>query len=168
MRPLHQDPRAKVYVAEAAGASQSEIFAKKAAMENSPRLAHFFAAAAASQKVAARRMLMLLRGKIGQDMAEVLRQAEESLMAKQELYPQAAQAAVEQGNPNAATAIEQGGQVATRLLERLRRIADLAHDGEGEGSENYLVCQICGYMIWDDPPERCPVCGAIREKFQLP
>ncbi|MBN2335018.1 rubrerythrin family protein [Candidatus Bathyarchaeota archaeon] len=29
------------------------------------------------------------------------------------------------------------------------------------------VCQVCGYTVEGEPPERCPICKAKRERFRL-
>ncbi|MBW1678220.1 MAG: rubrerythrin family protein [Deltaproteobacteria bacterium] len=31
---------------------------------------------------------------------------------------------------------------------------------------DYYVCQVCGYISEDEPLEKCPVCGAEKEKFK--
>jgi rubrerythrin len=29
------------------------------------------------------------------------------------------------------------------------------------------VCQICGYTVESEPPERCPICKAKKERFNI-
>jgi rubrerythrin len=29
-----------------------------------------------------------------------------------------------------------------------------------------FVCEICGNTVYDEAPEKCPVCGAPRAKFK--
>ena len=31
---------------------------------------------------------------------------------------------------------------------------------------DYYVCQICGYISEDEAPEKCPICGAVKDKFK--
>jgi len=31
---------------------------------------------------------------------------------------------------------------------------------------DYFVCQVCGNTVEKEAPERCPICGAPREKFK--
>jgi len=31
---------------------------------------------------------------------------------------------------------------------------------------DYYVCQICGYISEDETPEKCPICGAVKDKFK--
>ncbi|MFO7559299.1 MAG: hypothetical protein R6X10_10755 [Desulfobacterales bacterium] len=32
--------------------------------------------------------------------------------------------------------------------------------------ESYHVCQVCGYVVDRKAPDKCPVCGAPKEKFK--
>ncbi len=41
------------------------------------------------------------------------------------------------------------------------------NDMLAERETNYYVCQVCGYISGDEPPENCPVCGAVQSKFKL-
>ena len=29
------------------------------------------------------------------------------------------------------------------------------------------ICEVCGWTVEGEPPDRCPLCGAKREKFVL-
>jgi rubrerythrin len=31
--------------------------------------------------------------------------------------------------------------------------------------KDYYVCSVCGYTVADEPPEKCPVCGAMKKAF---
>jgi rubrerythrin len=28
------------------------------------------------------------------------------------------------------------------------------------------ICQVCGYTVEGDAPDRCPICGAPKERFK--
>jgi rubrerythrin len=30
----------------------------------------------------------------------------------------------------------------------------------------YYVYQVCGYVNEDETPDKCPICGAVKEKFK--
>ena len=36
---------------------------------------------------------------------------------------------------------------------------------EDVSSDSYYVCPICSYTSKDGAPDKCPVCGAPKEKF---
>ncbi|MFW5856206.1 MAG: rubrerythrin family protein [Bacillota bacterium] len=29
------------------------------------------------------------------------------------------------------------------------------------------ICEVCGYTVKDDTPEKCPICGASKEEFKI-
>lgn len=31
--------------------------------------------------------------------------------------------------------------------------------------QDYFVCNACGYIAAGEPPDPCPVCGAVRKAF---
>ena len=41
-----------------------------------------------------------------------------------------------------------------------------AKQGKDVEVDKIFICSICGYTTIDDLPERCPVCGAGKEKFK--
>ena len=36
----------------------------------------------------------------------------------------------------------------------------------GERKITYHVCEVCGYVFEDEPPDACPVCKSGRDKFK--
>ncbi len=44
---------------------------------------------------------------------------------------------------------------------------DKVLNDEDVGNESIYICPVCGYTyMGDEPPEKCPVCGAPGEKFE--
>ena len=51
--------------------------------------------------------------------------------------------------------------------EMYRNAEDKVLNDEDVGNEAIYICPVCGYTyMGDEPPEKCPVCGAPREKFE--
>lgn len=146
---------ALAFALESRAAARSQAFALKAAQENRGPEARLFRALSASQSVAARRWLMLLRGKIG-DTGQNLQEAfQEEMPWKLECYAQ--WQARTAGGP--AKAFEQAGEIA-------RRQEELYHGHSPSEETPYQVCAVCGCPALGPVTERCPVCGALPEKFQ--
>lgn len=147
--------------AEERAAARARAFAKKAEQEGLPAWSPLFKALAEAQRVRANRWLMLVRGKVG-DTAANLREAflEESPARRHE-YERLAAQAEQAGKKTLASAFAQAAQVEERCAE-LHGQAGPA----GPKAKAYQVCQVCGYLAEDEPPERCPVCGAVPEKFK--
>ena len=62
--------------------------------------------------------------------------------------------------------LEKAGQVAAEI-ERLIQTQEFAADEEQTvKSEKTWVCSVCGYRHQGDtPPEKCPLCGVPKERF---
>jgi rubrerythrin len=37
----------------------------------------------------------------------------------------------------------------------------------GDNAEvDYYVCQVCGNTVEGEPPDKCPICGALKKMFK--
>jgi len=161
---MNKDPRHlhRALVMESRAVARSRIFAKKARMEERGDLRALFRAATRSQEVALRRCLMMLRGKIDSDLGAVLEGFLRETGRRQETYQDLEAQATAAGDGLAAATYQQSQQVAARQLE----LAQSAAAAVAAQPPRYLVCTVCGYLALDDPPDSCPVCGAIPLKFE--
>jgi len=153
--PIAELAQAFALIAQAA--ARARAFAQKAAQDGESADARLLEALAASQETQAERLRLLLRGKIGptaQNKAEAFGPALERLMADLSALATAAQ--------------DDGQSVAARAMANCRQVAEglraLASRPAGP-AQAYHVCQVCGFVQPDAPPERCPVCGAVPGKF---
>lgn len=159
---MSQAPQAQLqqaFLRASLARARVEMFAQQARSQQRPREAAFYQALAASLQVHARRFLMLMRGKLGDAAANLREARDEMLPGLVQGYAELVAAADRQGQKVAGTALDQSAQVAQRQDELARAL-----DQGGEGP--YLVCSICGWLATGRAPERCPVCGAVHEKFQ--
>lgn len=131
---------------------RAEAFSQKAAQDGDPA-ARPLAALAASLEVQTGRLLLLMRGKIAateQNMAEAFGAGLAAIDG------QLARLAAEADQTVPGRAMEQCRQA----LAGLRALSNAA----GQAIAHH-VCQVCGHVQAGEPPERCPVCGAVRGKF---
>lgn len=108
-----------------------------------------------STGVVVSRLRMLRRGKVEageQGQADLAREEAEALARVL-----ARMAEDEAGERPAGPVLEHCALVAGRL-------AGLLNGDEPQGP--FLVCRICGYVARGQAPERCPVCGAVPDKFK--
>ncbi len=161
---MNKDPRHlhRALVMESRAVARSRIFAKKARMEKRDDLRALFRAATRSQEVALRRCLMMLRGKIDSELAVVLEGFLSEAGRRRDTYQELEAQATAAGDGLAAATYQQSQQVAARQLELGREAAAVA----APEAPRYLVCTVCGYLALDEPPQSCPVCGAIPLKFE--
>lgn len=43
---------------------------------------------------------------------------------------------------------------------------DAARDGKDIEFSTVYICQVCGHTIFDEAPDKCPVCGAKKEMYK--
>ncbi len=138
-----------------------ELFAQQARGGQHPQEAELYEALAASLRVHCRRFLMLMRGKLGDGGANWQETTAEMLPGLLCSYAELVAGADQAGQRVAGTALDQAAQVAQRQGELAQALT-----AEGYEAGPYLVCGICGWLATGQAPERCPVCGAVHDKFQ--
>lgn len=155
------DKRMKLAMAaESASAARNRLYATKAKKDGLNQLARLMTAMAAGEEISARRALIYLRGKIGalDHHLELLRQQKE--MDAAQGYPADRQAAATAGDRSAEAAFEQFEKVSQN------HAAILGNPDLDIAENEFYVCQVCGYIAVDTIPDRCPVCGAVPERFK--
>jgi rubrerythrin len=152
-----------------AGESQANrkylAFAAKAEADGYPQVARLFRAAAAAETVHAHAHLRAMDGI--KSTADNLRAAIEGEQYEfREMYPQfVAEAEAEQARAalrsfRNAMAVE--GTHAALYAEALKAL----EAGGDLAATAYYVCDVCGHTAAGAAPDRCPVCGAGRDKFR--
>ncbi|MDJ0802331.1 MAG: hypothetical protein QNI89_12830 [Desulfobacterales bacterium] len=148
------------FAVESAAAARNRLYAVKAKKDGQMRQARLLNALARGEEISARRSLIYLRGKISvlEDHLEALLTAKRHLVAT--VYPPDREIARRDGDKSAEAALHQFEQVNANHAERLGELA--AEDPEAP----YYVCQVCGYIAAGSIPDKCPVCGAVPERFK--
>ena len=153
--PLLGNPKAAV---------RNKAFAQKAEKEGYSQIARLFRAVSDAESVHARRYLNLIRGKIGSTEKNLEAAFQNEIRANVEEYAVLIKDAAEEEQKVALTAFNQSRDVEAGHAELYKNaMNDMLMDREVD----YYVCQVCGYVCEDAPPEKCPICGAIQEKFNL-
>ncbi|GAB4335779.1 MAG: rubrerythrin family protein [Desulfobulbaceae bacterium] len=140
-------------------AERSRVFAMRADKDGRPELARLFLAAAESQSMQAGRFLMQARGSVAATDDNDRELFEQTLREAIAEYETLREEAEENGFQALATGFRHGAAVDEQLV-RLRE--DLA---AGAGMREYYVCDFCGYVAPDAPPDNCPVCTAPKKRF---
>jgi len=152
----------KIYEGEAKALLRLRAYAKVAAMEGLPQIAHLFESIAASEEVHGVRALQRL---------EILRDTETNLKKSFESEELVAEKAYD---AFIRLASEAGDEVALKIFTQSRDVEKthaqlykkaMSHMLE-ERETTYYICKICGYVSDGVLPDVCPVCGAKREHFE--
>ena len=151
-----------------AGESQANrkylAFAKKADADGRPQIARLFRAAAEAETVHAHAHLRVMTG-VGATADNLQAAIDGEGYEFQQMYPEFVKAAEAEGNKGAvmsfknAMAVEQTHhKLYSDALASLKAGKDLP-------AASMHVCQVCGHTAVGGAPDKCPVCGATREKF---
>ena len=151
-----------------AGESQANrrylAFAKKAEAEGHPGIAKIFRAAADGETVHALAHLRVMGGV--KSTAENLAAAMEGESQEfKEMYPAYISAAQAEGNKAAEGSFKNAIAVEQVHYSLYSEAAKRLGSGEDMKIGKIFVCQVCGNAFLEETPDKCPVCGAVRSKF---
>ena len=152
-----------------AGESQANrkylFFAEQADKEGHRQIARLFRAAAEAETVHARKHLTVLEG---------IRSTGDNLQAAiggehyefTEMYPEFIQQAEAEGESKARTSFNLANQVEKVHHGLFKAALDMLEKKQALEDKTFYVCQVCGYTVEGEAPDKCPICGAPKEKFK--
>jgi rubrerythrin len=148
-----------------AGESQANrrylAFAKQAEKEGYPQVAKLFRAAAEAETVHGHAHLRTLGGI--KNTAENLKEAISGETYEfTKMYPTMIEDAKEEGNKAAERNFTYANEVEKVHAALYQKASD---NLEALEEKDYYVCSVCGYTCENEPPEKCPVCGAKLSSF---
>lgn len=148
-----------------AGESQANrrylAFAKQAEKEGHPQVAKLFRAAAEAETVHAHAHLRTLGG-IGSTADNLKEAIAGETHEFKKMYPAMIDEAKAEGNK----AAERSFAYANEVEKVHANLYQKALDKLGKLPEaDYYVCSVCGYTCENEPPDRCPVCNAVKKAF---
>ena len=152
-----------------AGESQANrrylFSAEKADQEGQPQIARLFRAAAEAETVHARSHFVAM---------DALGTTKDNLTAAvmgeqyefKQMYPSFIKQAESDGNQRAARSFKLANPVEEIHYGFYEKALKALKAGEKFNDEPYFVCQVCGNTVEGEAPEKCPICGAPRDKFK--
>jgi rubrerythrin len=136
-------------------------FAQRAADEYKDGVYKLFQAVAESELVHARRHLGYLKGIRGT--AENLQAAMAGEAFEfQTMYPKMMAEATEENQAGPKISFTQANEVEKVHHGLFKRALE---DPDKFPAEDYFICNACGYISAKEPPDKCPVCGAVKKAF---
>ena len=151
-----------------AGESQAHMkylnFASKAESENLPHIARLFRANSFAEQIHASNHLKALSGV--SRTADNLREAiEGETFEVEKMYPEYIRIAEEDEEPQAVFTTK-AALAAEKVHQSLyRKAREAAVKGVDAELGPIHVCGVCGFTVEGEAPDKCPVCGAPRDKF---
>ncbi len=149
-----------------AGESQANrkylAFAKKADQEGFPMAARLFRAAAAAETVHAHAHLKVLGG-IKSTKENITEAIEGESHEFQKMYPKMIEDAKAEGNAQALRSFEYANAVEKIHAQLYQKMLD---NLDKQTMVDVYICPVCGMTVEGEPPEKCPVCGALKKFFE--
>jgi rubrerythrin len=152
-----------------AGESQAfqkyRAFAKKAEQDGFPNVARLFRTTAEAERIHAEGHLKALDGVAAT--ADNLKAAiEGETFEYSTMYPPMLAEAEAEGH---RAKVMFGFAVKAEAVhaELYKKALEAVAQGQDLAETNFYVCPICGHIEFGQPPEKCPICGAKKEKFAV-
>ncbi len=179
-RPITRDNLQSAFGGESMAHMRYMIFAEIAEKEGYKNVARLFRAIAFAEKVHASNHFKNLSAlKSGYKVVaeapfgpgDTSKNLELAIMGEEyeinEMYPAYIRVAEEQGEKQAALSFRwalEAEKIHAQLFREAKKYVDQGKDWPLDG---YIwICPVCGYTyVGEKPPERCPICGLVGEKF---
>ena len=153
-----------------AGESQANrkylAFAMQAEADGLPEIAKLFRAAAHAETVHAHAHLRAMGGinKTAENLKEAI---EGEGFEFQKMYPPYLEQAKQEGDRVAEISFRNALAVEETHHDLYQKALAAVEGGGDLPSRPIYVCEICGHTVYDEAPDKCPVCAVPKERFTL-
>lgn len=83
-----------------------------------------------------------------------------------EMYPSYLEVAKLQGEKGAERSFHGAYEAEKVHAEMFKRALKSVETGNDVEMKEIQICEICGYTVEGDAPDKCPICGASKNKFK--
>ncbi len=165
MRKMVEKSLGEAFAGESMAHMKYTIFAEVAEKERKKNIARLFRAIAYAEFVHAKNHA----GNLG-----YIKSTEENLVTAiggetfevEDMYPAYLELAKYFGEKGAERSFQYAIEAEKIHAKMYEDAKDKAEKGEDIEEKDIYICPVCGYTyVGDEPPEKCPVCGAHGDKF---
>jgi len=140
-------------------AARCELHALRAVKDKRPELASLFKSLGQSLTMQANRFLLQIRGMV-LNTDDTLHEVYETRVPDSiAAYEQLAWTAQRLGSRALSGGFEQSAKIQRKNASLYRQV------NKDKRAAEYHVCDFCGYVSRDTPPEHCPICTAPKRRF---
>jgi rubrerythrin len=154
-----------------AGESQANrrylAFARKAEEEGYTQVAKLLKAVAEAETVHALNHLRIT-GQIKSTLENLNTAVSGETFEFKEMYPEYINTAKQEGNKQAKWSFDVANQVEQIHAKLFTKAISALKNKKPLEQVDYYVCEVCGNTVEGSPPDKCPICGAPKEKFFKP
>lgn len=164
MKEMTKENLQSAFAGESQAAMKYLAFADKAEREGKPNIARLFRAISYAEQVHAINHLREL-GKVGDTVANLQAAIDGENFEVDEMYAaylKVAEAQEEKGAMRSMNYAMEAEKIHADMYADARQVAETGADAD---IGTVHICPICGFTHIGDPPDRCPVCNAKKERF---
>ncbi len=165
MRKMTQTDLEAAFAGESQAHMKYLIFAGQAETEGLPNVARLFRAISFAEQVHATNHFKTL-GHLGTTADNLQAAIGGETYEVEEMYPAfraVAELQEEKGAVRSHSAALEAEKVHAGMYEKARQ-AVLA--GRDATVGDLYICEVCGWTVEGEAPERCPICGATKDRFR--
>jgi rubrerythrin len=164
MKKMTEENLKNAYAGESQAHMKYLAFADAAEKEKFSNVARLFRANSFAEQVHATNHLRTLDGI--RKTAENLKAAVEGENFEvEEMYPAYLKVAEDQGEKMAVVMFYRAMEAEKVHAGLYKRAKEVVDKGKDLGYFPVHVCSMCGFTVEGEAPDKCPVCGAPKEKF---
>lgn len=161
--PLEKSVKA-AFTGEAKASARNSAFADAADRDEFPQVARLFRAVADAERIHAAGYLKYLEGVVGDTETNLQTAFESEIKVKNDIYPALIKQATEANREDLARSFARARDVESQHADVYK---DTLNALVREENVSYYVCQVCGNIFVNKPPELCPICLASKDEFKL-
>ena len=165
MRKMTEENLKAAFAGESQAHMRYLIFAKRAEADGFPNVARLFRAISYAEQVHATNHFDVL-GMIHGSAEDLQMAIDGETYEVNEMYPAfaaVAQLQEEKGALKTTSWALQAEKVHAGMYQKAKQAVESNTDIQ---LGSVLICDVCGYTIEGDAPDRCPACGASKDKFR--
>jgi rubrerythrin len=154
----------EAFAGEAKASARNSAFADAAERDEFPQVARLFRSVADAERIHAAGYLKYLEGVVGDTEANLQAAFESEIKVKNDIYPALIKQAMEAKREDLARSFARARDVESQHAALYK---DTLNALVREENMSYHVCQVCGNIFVNNPPDICPICLASKEEFKL-
>ena len=141
------------------------FFAAKAEEEGQKQVARLFRAAADAETVHARSHFKVMKGvkSTPENLESAIRGENYEF---REMYPGFIKKAEAEGVKEAQNSFNLANKVEEVHYGLFKTLLNSVEKGKAIKMQPIYVCQVCGNTVEGEPPDKCPICGALKKMFK--
>ncbi len=143
--------------------ARKKVYSQKAMLDEREDLSHLLRTISESESIQARRLFNSLRGHIDNSDQYVSTIFEKEIKEIIEDYTLSLEKAKKEGDKTLSQVLSQLRAAEKRTMFFYSKEEKNIKTNE---TQKYFVCQFCGYINIEKPPENCPICRADRNGFR--